>query len=318
VEPAVRDLLCMSTITRTQFELGEPQSAGPLVVFPVLGPEPRLLYTSLARALGDGAFITEVDEQGRVGDVRVVNKSRNALLAYEGEEIQGARQNRTFDAPVLVPAGAQLNVAVSCVEAGRWEGQRARDRFAAAPHTPDPKLRHVKRAAANRSAAQGGAARADQNEVWREVSSRLSDYGVGSASSALGDVHRARRHDLGELREAVRHVPGQVGAVVEISGKPVALDLVGREDVFAELLPRLADGYALQALNVVVDRPRRRAACGFLAAILEAPRDWLPTSGKGDAFAVTQKGLDGSGLTVERELVALSAFPAGVGGRSER
>ena len=305
----------MCPLTNTIFQLGEPQSAGPLAVFPVFGPEAGLAYTSLARALGAGAFITEVDEHGRVGDVRIVNKTNTALLAYEGEEIQGARQNRTFDAPVLVPAGAELTVAVSCVEAGRWEGARAREHFTAAPHTADPRLRQVKRSAANRSAAAAQAPRADQDEVWSEVSVRLSQHGVSSQSSALADVHRAKRHALDKLRAAIIHVPGQLGAVVEISGRPVALDLVGHEEVFAELLPRLTDGYALQALNALVDRPRRRAAQGFLTAVLEAPRKSLATPGRGDAFALSQKGLEGSGLTAERELVALCAFPAAAGGR---
>jgi len=95
-----------STPTKVSLELGEPQVAGPLAVFPVLGRQPRLPYMSLARALHIGAVVTEVDEQGSVGDVLVLNKTHQALLVYEGEEIHGARQNRTFDAPALIPAGA--------------------------------------------------------------------------------------------------------------------------------------------------------------------------------------------------------------------
>jgi len=301
-----------STPTKVSLELGEPQVAGPLAVFPVLGRQPRLPYMSLARALHIGAVVTEVDEQGSVGDVLVLNKTHQALLVYEGEEIHGARQNRTFDAPALIPAGASLTLAVSCIEEGRWEGGRSRGRFSAAPHAADPELRRIKRSHANRSARRGETPRAEQGEVWQEVASRLSLHGVVSHSSALSDVYRAKRSALDELRLPIRHARGQVGAIVEVSGRPVALDLVSREEVFAELLARLADGYALQALNAVMAGPSTSAARGFLAAALEARRAWLPTPGMGDAFAISQEGIDGSGLTAGGELVTLSAFPTGV------
>ncbi len=128
-------------------------------------------------------------------------------------------------------------------------------------------------------------------------------------SDSLSDVYRAKRSALDELRAELRHLPGQLGAVVEISGRPVALDLVSREDVFGDLLPRLADGYALQALAARDGKPNERAAHGFLAATLEAPRRWIATPGMGDGFSISQPGIEGSGIALGAELIALSAFP---------
>src|SRR5438093_947022 len=102
------DLSPMSTITKVPFELGKPQIAGPLAVFPILGGEPRTTYRGLAAGLGLGAFVKEVDEHGSVGDVRICNFTDEAILVYEGEGVEGARQNRSFDAHVLVPAGVEL------------------------------------------------------------------------------------------------------------------------------------------------------------------------------------------------------------------
>ena len=100
---------------------------------------------------------------------------------------------------MLVPAGAELTVAVSCVEAGRWEGAAPASTSQPRPTQPTQRLRQVKRSAANRSAAAGQAPRADQDKVWSEVSVRLSQHGVSSQSSALADVHRAKRHALDKL-----------------------------------------------------------------------------------------------------------------------
>src|SRR5690242_7547572 len=50
----------MTTLT-TEYMLGEPQVAGPLAVFPIFGPEPRLKYRTLEQATELGAVVKELD-----------------------------------------------------------------------------------------------------------------------------------------------------------------------------------------------------------------------------------------------------------------
>ena len=73
----------------------------------------------------------------------------------------GAQQNRTFDVSVLVAARAQLQVPVSCVEAGRWDGGRHDESFSPAPQAAYPALRRMKNRAARASVAAGTGPRAD-------------------------------------------------------------------------------------------------------------------------------------------------------------
>ena len=115
--------------------VGEPDTSGPLSVLPVFGPPPELAYVSLAEAVALGAAVRELEAGASVGDVLVHHPLDVGLLLYEGEEITGAQQDRTFDRSVLVPAGGKAHVPVSCVEAGRWDGGRhgeAFERFLAA------------------------------------------------------------------------------------------------------------------------------------------------------------------------------------------
>src|SRR4051794_9522584 len=107
----------MTTSTQ-RFSLGEPQAAGPLAVFPVFGPAPRFAYQPLAEAIALGALVTELDGGASVGDLAVANPTNLPVLLFEGEEVLGAKQNRTFDASVLVDARSHLQVPVSCVEQG--------------------------------------------------------------------------------------------------------------------------------------------------------------------------------------------------------
>jgi hypothetical protein len=305
----------MSTDTVIRFHLGRPQTSGPLIVYPIFGPEPKLRYRGLKQALCHGALMTEVDDRGEVNDVLVRNTTDQAVLLYEGELITGARQNRTIDQPVLIPADGELKVPVSCVEQGRWEDRRRSDRFTIAGHAVDPELRRSKRATANRRSAHGGAARPEQMQVW-EVAARLDAHAVAAPSGAFTDLFQAQRPALDRLSEPIGAVGGQIGAVAELAGRPVALDLVSRSDVFADLLPRLVDGYALQALEHSYTAESASggaddaAAQRFLRAVLSSQRRRLPASGTGDAFAASGGDIEGCGLLAKRELVALSAFPA--------
>lgn len=304
----------MTTKASLLFHLGQPQISGSLAVYPIFGPEPRLGYRSLSQATKYGAFVTEVDEHGSVNDVLVCNASDQPLLLYDGEVIAGARQNRIIDQPTLVPAGTELKVPVSCVERGRWDDRRRADRFVVTDHTADPALRRTKRATANGRGSAGSDVRPEQNEVWHEIEARLEARAVAAPTRALTDLFDANRPALAGIKEPIRAVDGQLGAVVEIGGRTVALDLVSRPGVFADLLPRLADGYALQALEPPhAANPLRRADDGvaedFLELVLGARRRWAPTAGMGDAFIPVRNRVVGYGLWAERELIALSAFP---------
>jgi hypothetical protein len=142
----------MTTIAQ-DFILGEPQVAGPLAVFPILGPPSRLAFLALAQATEHGAFVKELDEGASVRELLVHNPTDQAVLVYEGEEVLGAQQNRTFDVSVLVPAGASLRLPVSCMERGRWEGRRFREHFTPSPQAADPALRRAKRRSARGDAS---------------------------------------------------------------------------------------------------------------------------------------------------------------------
>jgi hypothetical protein len=300
----------MTTLSQ-HLRLGEPQTAGQLAVFPVFGPDSILIYRGFEQACALGAFAKELDGGASVRDLVVGNPTDLPLLIYEGEEVLGAQQNRTFDSSVLVLAGSELTLDVSCVEQGRWDGSRHRERFTSSPQAADPSLRRTKRATANRHAAAGLAARADQSEVWAEVDSRLADHEVRSVSSSMDDVYKARGYAIDDMGRHIRHVDDQVGAVAFVGGEPAVLDLVSRAEVFASLLPRLARGYALDSLRAVeAPEPSEAVAVRFLHAALDAQRHSLPTPGMGRGVRLDAPDVVGSGLECEGELVQLCAFPA--------
>ena len=49
--------------------------------------------------------VGELEGGASVNDLLVNNPADKPVLLFEGEEVLGAQQNRTFDVPVLVGAG---------------------------------------------------------------------------------------------------------------------------------------------------------------------------------------------------------------------
>ncbi|MCU0259102.1 MAG: hypothetical protein MUF56_08785 [Solirubrobacteraceae bacterium] len=309
--PPRRDPQDMTTLT-TPLTLGAPKVAGPLAVFPVFGPAPVLDYRAFSDAVEHGAFVKELEHGASVNRLLVGNPTGRALLLYEGEQVLGAQQDRTLDASVLVAAGAQLEVPVSCVEAGRWDDRRRDEHFRPAPHADDPSLRRAKREAADRNAARGLRERPEQSEVWQAVGARLDHFAVASPSAKFGDLFEQRAGHIDALADDIEPEAGQVGALACVGGEPVALDVVSRPDAFAALHDRLVRGYALDAL--AVRHPRGEVAdpevAGtFFARALGAARRPAATPGLGEAHALVDRRVVGSTLTHEGELIALCAFP---------
>jgi len=115
----------------------------------LFGPPPVAEYVAFADGVARGLLVKELEDGASVGDLVVLNPTDANVLLYEGEEVLGAQQNRTFDVSVLVAASRSLRVPVSCVEHGRWDGARHGEAFRPAPQAAYPSLRAMKNRAAH-------------------------------------------------------------------------------------------------------------------------------------------------------------------------
>jgi hypothetical protein len=314
-------------------EVGAPDVAGPLAVFPLFGPEPTLAYTSFSRAHGAGqAEITELESGASVNDLTVINRAPSPVLLYEGEELLGAQQNRVLDISLLLAAGAKTRIPVSCVEQGRWDGRRRHEAFRPSAQAADPELRKLKARRVRERVAAGADPRADQGEVWSQVAGRMHEMDAPSPTAAMSDLYEHRRDSLDELRKPIALHEGQIGAVCAIGGRISILDLVSRPDVWADLHPALVQGYALDALRwrntyrgpsaagrerIEIRVPRRRWIHEFIGRVTATPSG--PThrsqdAGLGETIRFAHLGVAGSALVAETpgdadELIQLCAHP---------
>jgi len=303
----------MTTITEllTQdLHLGDAQHSGALTVFPIFSGEPALEYLSFADAQASGATVGELPGGASVNDLIVTNPTALPVLLYDGEEVAGAQQNRTFDVSVLVAAGSKLQVPVSCVEAGRWDGSRHGESFKSAPQAAYPSLRRSKNLAVRNRAMAGADARADQGEVWEQIAEMGDRMKVESDTGAMHDVFERHRDRLDEMCSAIERQDRQVGALVA-NGERSVVDLVSRSDVWAALHGPLIQGYALDAIDATPTEapPVESSDVGhWLETILGSQPIRRPAVGEGTQLHFQNAACAGGGLEHEGELIQLSAF----------
>jgi ARG/rhodanese/phosphatase superfamily protein len=295
--------------------VAEPDVVGPLAVFQLTtDASPRVAYRAFADARSDGVAIKEMPGGGSVNDLIVVNPTELPVLLYEGEEVLGAQQNRTFDVSVLV-AGTSVRVPVSCVEQGRWDHRRHGESFAPAPQAAHPELRRLKNARVRSRLAAGEEPRAAQLEVWAEVAAKSARHGVASRTRALHDVFEDRRELLDRVGREASVKCSQVGMLAAIGGRFVVLDYVSDVEALATLHDPLVVGYGFDALDATAGEgpvPSLDDARDFVRLLLDAQPRAARAMGLGETLRYEFGALGGTALAADGELVTLTAF----GGRA--
>ncbi len=310
----------MSSI-ETSFTFGTEVTFESLTIVPLLrtsSSEPD--YETLAAALAKGTLhITEVTESGHVPEIKVLNKGPLPVLIIDGEELVGAKQNRTVNLSILVPATAEVIVPVTCVEAGRWR-HRSRN-FAASPRTHFAAGRAAKSAQVSESLLRSGVARANQSQVWDEIEQKSARLQAHSSTRAMSDIFE---HQAEAVEAFVRGLPvaeHQAGAVFVFNGEPMGVDLFDSPKTFRSLMPKIVRGYALDAIdrraNALMHDPSSTSgpltmprATAFMRQVLDAPRTQFAAPGLGETWRLFAPLVSGGALTSNGNLVHMSAFRA--------
>ena len=256
-----------------------------------------------------------IDERrdAEVPTLSVTSTADSAVLLVEGETVTGGRQNRTLNVSVLVPAGATIDLPVSCVEQGRWGGGVRFDRGASyAPR----RVRRAKQEGVGRSVRHHGTKDADQGAVWMTVAHELTRLGADNDSKTLvgaagadGALDRDRR--LGDAIEDLTSrgpLAGQCGVVVTHGSRVVAAEVFASHDLLAEHWPALVRGHLLDAPETVRGRPSPTRALSFLHRIARATDTPAEAVGLGREHHLRSSRLVAQAITWDDLLVHASAF----------
>lgn len=278
-----------------------PEQAIPgLNIIPVIhkGSSPQL-FVSLHDALEAGWLeITEVDAGGHVPFIRAHNKGSIPILMLDGEELQGAKQNRILNVTVIVPGQSIVDIPVSCTEQGRWSYRS--DRFSESGSMLPSRLRSEKAATVTQSLRERGSREGGQGRIWQGVVDFQVENASPSETSAMRDVYVSRAADLDESCRKFERVEGQCGIYVEIDGKFAGLDLVGQPGLWKDLHDKVVRSYVIEVLNrshqsARVDPTWREK---LLQKLQEASSTDHPAVGMGDETRIESPDLVGSVIRV--------------------
>jgi len=292
-----------------EMEIGEAQQHGSLAMLPLLASsEGGVDYLLLGEALRSGvARVTEVSESGHVPELKFSNSADLPVLIFEGEELVGAKQNRTTNLTILAPPRTTIVIPVTCVEAGRWHYATRDAEVSERVHMASG--RAAKAATVSYHIHHEGVAHADQGRVWDDIGCAARCLGVHSPTRAMSDIFESHRPRIDEFVAALRPVERQVGALFAIGGAPAGFDLFAHGATLRAMLPKLVRSYAVDAIRVGdgngADQERARA---FLDAAAMAAVESYPAVGLGTTVRLSADGLVGGGLVHDDRLVHLAAF----------
>jgi len=305
----IRDILELTVI-------GTPRTCGSLTMFPILGSGcgdgPGYLTLDEAVRL-DRVRITEIDAAGTVPTIRVVNRAEQPVLLVDGEHLIGAKQNRVLNVTVLVAAGSELDIPVSCVEQGRWA--HAQHEFTPTKDALYASARADKARQVTESLRTSGRRRADQAAIWHEISRKAARMSVVSETDAMASLFDANAPELDEFERVMAPADNQVGAVFALGAAPAGLDLFDHPRTLAALLPKLVRSWALDA----VERPMAgesaapAAASEFLEHVAGTGTEVFPAVGLGQDLRLQGQAAHGAALVHDGAVVHLCAFVASAG-----
>jgi len=249
---------------------------------------------------GRAASVLTVVErtQASVPDLTAENRGKRYVLLLAGEILIGGKQNRVLSQDLLLPpASGPRNIAVYCVEQGRWNegGKGFESRSSAVP----PRLR---------SFLLG---KADQARVWSEVDRSSREMLVSSPTRSLQAVYE-KPEVKAHLERTTDHldprrVPGALGAAVFVGPSLAGIDCFHSPSLFGREWPKLLRAYALDAYGGAALAWDEPAARKRLEALLRSAAD-LGGSQHGNAGggSLFEFGIDryrGAALVFERQVL---------------
>lgn len=327
---------------------GPPRTVGLLTLIPLTGSSSEARFTSLATpGIADLLQVRELDEAGRVRSLVVDNRSPFPAFLLDGEEILGGKQSRVVNSSILVPAGAETVIPVSCCEAGRW-ARSVDGRFRTANRAMPSSMRSSKSARVSASLRRTGTHDGDQRAVWAEIEEYSALRGVRSRTSAMGDVFEADRQELEQLIEQVEPLSDQVGVIAIVGDALLAVEVLAVAGLYAEVHRKLLHSFGSEAIlrasrgahtrgrhprtdrilavlaangvppeviaqveeaAAAAEPPTAHRALRFARGVLEGEATTHSTAGLGADIRVTSPRGQATALVHEDRLIHLSVFP---------
>lgn len=252
--------------------------------------------------------ISEVNKEGSVGDVKVINNAVTPLLLLDGEEIIGSKQNRIVNSTIIIPAKSEKIIPVSCTEAGRWNYRT--DKFHYSNHMATSRVRHDKMDSVSQSLRLSKNFKSNQSQVWENIDELESSLNVGSKTSALNDSYKQRKLDIDKYKNAFSLQENQNGLLVYINGQVVGLEMIYNTSGYKQYHDKLIESYIIDAISKTDEEYDKKEVSKdvFLDDIRKASCESFDSVGLGVDYRIENEEIMGSAMVFDDTIINASIF----------
>lgn len=293
-------------------KVGRKQSFKNLTIYPLLSNYAVTFdYLTLDQALEQNTIeVHEINKDGSVPELKVINTSSIMVLILDGEELVGAKQNRIVNTTILIPAEAEIIIPVSCVEQGRWSYNASN--FSSKERIMSSNLRSMKSQHVNYSVREEGKFRSDQNAIWEELSQKARRHDAVSPSMAMGEIYEKEKPTIDEYIDGFKNIDLQVGAAFMINGEIAGMDCLGKPETFSVVFKKLIGSYALDAIDSFEEgkeyKVLKSKLTSFIKNSTKAPVHTQKSVGEGMDCRLETKKITGFALCHEDQIPHMSVF----------
>lgn len=293
-----------------RLKVGEALTFNGLVIKPVFTETDfSLPFLTLEDALEKSFLeITEKSEDGHVPELLVKNVGDLDVIILEGEELRGAKQNRIVNTTIIVPAGAEIVVHVSCVEQGRWHYTSRK--FSAGESVLYSSLRKKSHNSVTKNLRRYRVHRSDQSEIWSDIKSKAERLSVESETDAMSDIQFALATPEAEkdLFDEIKYQEKQIGFLAFINGGFAGGDVFGSAELCEKQMKKLLRGYYLDAVDEGQEFPKLDPE-KILEQIMLGNLEQFESVGKGTELRFETDRIQGACKLVGENVSHLTIFP---------
>ena len=233
-------------------------------------------------------------ENPDVTGVLLDNHGAYPLLVLDGEELTGAMQNRIITRSNIIAARTSRTIPVICAEEGRWDEIGG---FATG-YCSYPRLR----------ALLASKKMNTQQIIWREIDRKLTVTKTVSQTSSMHDIYDSLEDEVSRYVEGFQSLNHTTVGFIGVAGEGIlGCDIFSHPTIYHKFEKKLIRSYALDAIEH--QKPSRDVidVAGFLNQVVTTLKK--KRFGDRENFRVKARSFSGQGITHQKQLIHLSAFP---------
>jgi len=302
-------------------EIGEAQQFKNLAIFPLFstlsqGPQ----YLTMRQAMDAGELsIREVDQDGAVPELMVVNRAERPVLLLDGEELAGAKQNRVINTTILLKKLSETIIPVSCTEAGRWS--YVSKEFSESGCFMSPSLREVKSRTVSDNLRTSKRYASDQGALWQGIDTLAEAADTEAPTRAMRDVFSSRSEDIDDYVQHLPKLNHQRGLMLCLGGNVAGCDILLRESAYALLHDKFVKSYVMDAIVTKKKKdsvPSQKTAAAFLQTAQKCEEQKFKSIGHGFDYRYKGKSMVGSALVYQQKVIHTAFFKLNKGNNDDR